>query len=114
MRAHVVKDGVVTSTIIVNSLSDFPDLIDGTEGAIGWTWDGSTLSNPFESTAQEILVEKAAGGRFKRDSLLAETDWMSNSDVTMSDDWKTYRQALRDVPTQSGFPNSITWPTKPS
>ena len=35
--------------------------------------------------------------RFKRNNLLAETDWMANSDVTMSDDWKTYRQALRDL-----------------
>tara|TARA_R100001443_G_C3329042_1_gene171896 strand:- start:73 stop:417 length:345 start_codon:yes stop_codon:yes gene_type:complete len=114
MRAHVVKDGVVTSTIIVNSLSDFPDLIDGTEGAIGWTWDGSTLSNPNASTTSEITVLKADGGRVKRDSLLAETDWMASSDLTMSDDWKTYRQALRDIPTQSGFPETITWPTKPS
>ena len=38
-----------------------------------------------------------AGLRFKRNRLLAETDWMANSDVTISDDWKTYRQALRDL-----------------
>jgi hypothetical protein len=31
----------------------------------------------------------------------------------MSDEWKTYRQALRDVPQQSEFPNSVTWPTEP-
>ncbi len=36
--------------------------------------------------------------RKKRNNLLKETDWMANSDVTMSDDWKTYRQALRDLP----------------
>ena len=35
--------------------------------------------------------------RNKRNQLLAETDWMANSDVTMSDDWKTYRQELRDL-----------------
>ena len=52
--------------------------------------------------------------RIKRDALLSETDWMANSDVTMSDEWRTYRQALRDVPAQSGFPNDVTWPTKPS
>ena len=33
---------------------------------------------------------------------------------TLRSDWKIYRQALRDVPTQAGFPGSITWPTKPS
>ena len=69
---------------------------------------------PNAPSAEEIKTEKAAIGRFKRDGLLAETDWMANSDVTMSDEWKTYRQALRDVPSQSGFPETINWPTKPS
>ncbi len=36
--------------------------------------------------------------RFFRNNFLAETDWMANSDVSMSDDWKTYRQQLRDLP----------------
>ena len=35
--------------------------------------------------------------RIKRNALLAQSDWMANSDVTMSDEWKTYRQALRDI-----------------
>ena len=35
--------------------------------------------------------------RQERTGLLAECDWMGTSDVTMSDDWKTYRQALRDI-----------------
>ena len=56
---------------------------------------------------------KAEEVRQERDQLLQQTDWMANSDVTMSDDWRTYRQALRDVPTQEGFPNDVTWPTKP-
>ena len=54
--------------------------------------------------------------RRQRNQLLAETDWMGNSDVTMSADWKTYRQALRDItkqtPTDDALSN-ITWPTKP-
>ena len=52
--------------------------------------------------------------REERNALLSACDWMANSDVTMSDEWATYRQALRDVPSQAGFPNTITWPTKPS
>ncbi len=52
--------------------------------------------------------------RQERDRLLAETDYLALSDVTMSDAWKTYRQNLRDIPAQSGFPNSVTYPTKPS
>tara|TARA_R100001082_G_scaffold53583_1_gene29265 strand:+ start:1528 stop:1809 length:282 start_codon:yes stop_codon:yes gene_type:complete len=56
----------------------------------------------------------AARVREERDRLLAETDYLALSDVTMSDAWKTYRQNLRDIPAQSGFPNSVTYPTKPS
>ena len=55
--------------------------------------------------------------RSQRDILLAETDYMALSDVTMSDAWATYRQALRDITTQT--PNddalsNITFPTKPT
>ena len=54
--------------------------------------------------------------RTQRNQLLVETDWMGNSDVTMSNDWKTYRQALRDItkttPADDALSN-ITWPKKP-
>ncbi len=55
----------------------------------------------------------AAIERAKRTALLMETDHYALADVTMPDAMKTYRQALRDVPQQSGFPSSITWPNKP-
>jgi hypothetical protein len=51
--------------------------------------------------------------RNHRDNLLTETDWMANSDVTMSDEWKTYRQALRDIPASNTIYEDVTWPTKP-
>ena len=56
---------------------------------------------------------KAEKERAKRTALLMETDHYALADVVMSDAMKTYRQALRDVPQQSGFPSSITWPDKP-
>jgi hypothetical protein len=51
--------------------------------------------------------------RATRDELLKATDHYGLSDVTMSEAMTTYRQALRDVPQQAGFPNTITWPEKP-
>lgn len=51
--------------------------------------------------------------RAKRNSLLAETDYLALSDTTLSSDMAAYRQALRDVTSQAGFPTSVTWPTKP-
>lgn len=56
----------------------------------------------------------ATAVRQERNAKLAETDWRALSDVTMSDEWRTYRQSLRDLPAQSGFPTNVTWPTKPS
>jgi hypothetical protein len=61
--------------------------------------------------------------RIERDRLLAETDWMGNSDVTMSSAWTKYRQDLRDLPASSDPKldsngaldmSSVTFPTKPS
>jgi hypothetical protein len=48
-----------------------------------------------------------------RNLLLAETDYWALSDRTMTQEQIDYRQALRDVPQQEGFPANITWPTKP-
>lgn len=55
----------------------------------------------------------AAQVRDERDALLAACDWMANSDVTMSDAWRTYRQNLRDLPAAEGFPD-VTFPVAPS
>ena len=74
----------------------------------------ATKSEQEAAYQAELDADKAESERSDRDAKLAATDWMALSDVTMSDAWKTYRQALRDVPAQSGFPNSITWPTEPS
>lgn len=48
-----------------------------------------------------------------RNAYLTETDWWAVSDRTMTQAETDYRQALRDVPAQAGFPEDITWPTKP-
>ena len=51
--------------------------------------------------------------RQDRDERLKETDWRATSDRTLTDNWRDYRQALRDVPTQAD-PFNITWPNPPS
>ena len=72
--------------------------------------------------AEEKAVADAAPARalerlrFRRNQLLAETDFYALSDVTMSDDMKTYRQNLRDLPDGKDTVdkcNNVTWPTKP-
>jgi len=55
----------------------------------------------------------AASVRVERDTLLASTDYYALTDVTMNSAVTTYRQALRDITDQAGFPTTITWPTAP-
>jgi len=64
-------------------------------------------------TEAEVLAQKWENVRAERNGRLSVTDWRAGSDLTLSDEWKAYRQALRDVPTQSD-PDNITWPTEPS
>ena len=49
----------------------------------------------------------------ERNRRLAETDYFALSDVTMSDEMQTYRQALRDLPANTSDPANPTWPAKP-
>jgi hypothetical protein len=58
-------------------------------------------------------AEQAKSVRTTRDTKLSETDWRFRSDMTPTQAWKDYCQALRDVPSQSGFPWTIEWPEAP-
>ena len=56
----------------------------------------------------------AAEVRTERDAKLAETDWTQVADAPVDQAaWASYRQSLRAVPEQAGFPNTVTWPTEP-
>ena len=72
-----------------------------------------TVQSQADAYQQSLDDTEAAKVRATRDTLLAETDFYALSDVTMSAEMTTYRQALRDVPSQAGFPYTITWPDKP-
>ena len=110
MKAHIIESNLVVNTIEVLSLDFMDNLVDAELGGkIGDNWDGTTFSSPTVS-----LDDVAADARQERNNLLAATDWTASTDVTMSTAMTAYRQALRDVPTQSGFPSEVTWPDKPA
>jgi hypothetical protein len=69
MRAHVIENGVVVNTIEVDSLDFMPNLVEATEGSIGWLYDGQTFTNPnppvvgappAEPTKEQLLAELQA------------------------------------------------------
>ena len=74
------------------------------------------LSQVTDVTQAELDNYAATKARKKRNKLLASTDWTQNADVPQAtrDLWAPYRQSLRDVPSQTGFPHTITWPTPPA
>jgi hypothetical protein len=119
MKAHVVEDGVVVNTVIVNSLSDLPNLVEATSGGIGWTYDGSSFTDPNALTQSQLDEAKAASNRNKRNNLLAASDWTQMPDSPLTDEaktsWATYRTSLRNLPSHSNWPNleDNDWPTKP-
>jgi len=65
----------------------------------------------WEASANDRALKRL---RKQRNQLLKESDWRAVSDLTMSDEWKTYRQTLRDLPANTADPNNVTWPEEPS
>ena len=94
----------------------------------GLEWlDGSQTKPTETEVTNKVTALDAAEPmrllRLERDTRIAKTDWRASSDLTIADAWKTYRQALRDLPA-SASPKldssydldltSVTWPTEPS
>lgn len=73
-------------------------------------WDWTTKTWVYQN---EVAKQQA---RAQRARLLLASDWTQLPDVPLAtrDAWAVYRQALRDVPAQPGFPLEITWPTPPT
>jgi hypothetical protein len=69
----------------------------------------------FEADQAALPSIKSSAVRSRRDDFLAATDWTQMPDTPQAtkDKWSAYRQALRDVPQQAGFPDNIQWPSKP-
>ena len=77
----------------------------------------TTYSSEVAECPESERYEAFAGMvRADRNNLLKGTDWTQNSDVPEATRtlWAPYRQALRDVPSQAGFPYNISWPSLPS
>ena len=80
------------------------------------TEEETARDNEEAAWANAAPARALADLRLRRNRLLAETDFYGNSDVTMSDDMTTYRQALRDLPSGKDTVakcTNATWPTKP-
>ena len=94
----------------------------------GLEWQDSSQTKPTETEVNSKISELDNAEamrllRLERDKRISNTDWRASSDLTLADAWKTYRQALRDLPASSTHKldsyyeldlTSVTWPTEPS
>lgn len=89
-------------------LGETPVLVDGQ-----WLLKWSVISKTAEELSQQEAT-KAAQVRAERNDKLAVTDWTQVADTPVDKAaWATYRQALRDITAQPGFPWDVTWPVAP-
>ena len=89
--------------------------IDDQAGAFDADGNQVTINQSLvDASAAELVTESAWSDlRTKRTQLLSDTDYLALSDATLSEDMRTYRQALRDLPANTSDPANPTWPTKP-
>jgi hypothetical protein len=120
-----------------NQNTSFPKVISGSILRRNGVFFVSELDKPYFSDMTQILVqgelphkegndwligysvenktpdEAKTSIRENRNDLIEDTDKMALTDRTLSPEWATYRQELRDITDQEGFPYSVTFPTKP-
>lgn len=71
-------------------------------------------SEEIEEFKAREVIKAASSIRIERDEKLSSCDWTQVADAPVNQEaWATYRQALRDLPSQEGFPSEVTWPAAP-
>lgn len=117
----VLEGGRVTNVVVMDDPSHvqtWPEGVtchevpDDMPVQIGWSLTESGFTAPPAPPEEPMTADQA---RAKRDALLSGSDWTQLADVPTATKtkWAAYRQALRDVPAQAGFPASVLWPVVP-
>ncbi len=113
-----VENGIVVNISVADAdvAAERGLILATAETEIGGTYANSTFVRKVVND-DRTDAQKENDARSERDGWLKYCDWTVMPDSPLSDSdktaWQTYRQALRDVPAQAGFPDNITWPTKP-
>ena len=120
-----MKYGVVNALLELKPGAKW-NCIGNTYSGIDWQDSSQTIPTEEQVTAKIAALDALEPMRLlrvERDKKLAACDWRASSDLTLADTWKTYRQALRDLPASASpkldsdynlDSTSVTWPTEPS
>lgn len=114
MRYAIVENGIVTNAVVADE--PFGDNWVQSETAnIGDLYDGVSFTAP--PTPQEVIDKAWVDLRVRRDGLLSLCDWTQVTDAPLTDAqrqaWAVYRQALRDLPSNTSDPFNVIWPEEP-
>lgn len=108
------EEQIVTNIIQNVPLSKWSSPVNSAAEGLVNTANTATYTGPIEPIRTASSAERV---RFERYALLTECDWTQLPDAPLTTEqkqaWEEYRQALRDVPSQVGFPDTVVWPTTP-
>jgi hypothetical protein len=115
---ETLSDYGVVDVFIVNqpqidytkNITQKPPVFNAEENRWETSWE---VTDASEEEIQRRTGQEAERVRAERNNLLSQTDWRYRRDQTTTPEWDSYCQALRDVPSQAGFPWTIEWPVAP-
>lgn len=110
MKALIFQNKVVDLVDNEFPVSSEMTWMDAPEGCTtGWVLENGAVVSPPSPSTEELMSIL----RRERNYLLSKTDYLALADSTLTDDMRTYRQALRDLPANTSDPANPVWPTKP-
>ena len=111
MKALIFENKVVDLVDAEFSVSPEMTWMDAPEGCTtDWVLENGAIVAPPTPSTEELMFDL----REQRNRLLAQTDYLALADSTLTDEMRTYRQALRDLPANTSNPANVVWPTKPT
>lgn len=114
-----IRDGASIVEVLSRGIPPYnvatQKVVEGTPGLENNVWIQTWVVQQLtQEETQAITTEKQIEIRKLRNDLLKDSDWTQVLDAPINkDEWATYRQQLRDIPLQQGFPFSVVWPTEP-
>lgn len=109
---HYVQDGEILEYTIEQQIEKT------NKPSYKCTWSNSTFTWADARTTEEKNSDAEGMAISKRDMLLTQSDWVVvraiDQGTSIPTDWQTYRQALRDITNQSGYPTNVVWPVAPN
>ncbi len=113
MRFAIIKNGKVVNIAVAEAALE-PNWVLSATAVIGDAYIDGVFESFDPSQDAEATVKQAGMVREQRNALLASSDWTQVADAPVDQaEWGTYRQALRDVTAQEGFPWTVEWPVQP-